>query len=261
MTDNNSNDTSNSPDSSNIELDDIVDIEKYIIHSKSEITQKLRLLAKSKSAINGYFNNGNGFFLTSVIEVLRDKKLLVLDISSDPELTQKITNADNIIFKAKHQGITAQFKTSSIQTVKFQGQQFFACAIPEQLLWVQRRENFRVSIPRSNNAIFQFHTEQGDMAEHRIIDVSGVGIAIADESFSLKMEAGYEFNNVNLIFSNELSCSTSLTVQNTLPLNFSDPSKGQRLGCHFNGLATDFAADLQRFINQLDSEYRKSLSE
>ncbi len=265
MTDNNPDNTStgssNAPDSSNIELDGITDIEKYFLHSKGEIVQKLRLLAKSKSSISGYFNHGNDFFLTSIVDVLRDQNILVLDVSPDPELNQKITDADNIVLKTKHLGVTAQFKTQSIQTAKFQGQHLFACAIPDDLLWVQRREHFRVRIPQSNNALFQIKTNQGDTNEYRIIDVSGGGIAIADESFSLKVEAGDEFNDVALIFNDELSCSTDLTVQNTLPLHFDKPTAGQRIGCHFSGLFTDFSADLQRYINQLDSHYRKTLSD
>ncbi len=262
MTNNNlNNPSSNTTGSSNIDLEGITDIEKYLLHSKGEIVQKLRLLGKSKSSISGYFNHGNDFFLTSVIDVLRDKNILVLDITPDTELNKKITSAENIIFKAKHLGITAQFKTSSIQTAKFKGQQLLACAIPDDLLWVQRREHFRVHIPLSNNALAQIKTEQGELAEYRIIDVSGGGIAIADESFTLKVEAGDEFNNANLIFSNELSCTTALTVQNTLPLHFDKPAAGQRIGCHFHPLLADFSADLQRYINLLDSHYRKTLSD
>lgn len=266
MTDNNPNnsspDASEAASSSNIDLDGITDIEKYLLQSKGEIVQKLRLLGKSKSSISGFFNHGNDFFLTSVIDVLRDKNILVLDISSDPELNKKITTASNIILKAKHLGITAQFKTPSIQTAKFKGQQLLACTIPDNLLWVQRREHFRVHIPLSNNAMFQIKTEQDRVSEYPIIDVSGGGIAIADETFSLKVEAGDEFNNVSLFFNDDLSCTTDLIVQNTLPLHFDKPSAGQRVGCRFNSLLlTDFSADLQRYINLLDSHYRKTLSD
>ncbi len=259
MTDNTPN--THLDDTTDIDLDNIADIEKYLLRSKGEIVQKLRLLSKSKSAISGYFNNGNDFFLTSIIEVLRDKNVLVLDITPDPELNKKITAASPIVFKAKHLGIAAQFKATNIQTAKFKNQQYFACAIPDDLLWVQRREHFRVHIPLSQNALVQIKTNQGDIKEYRIIDVSGGGIAIADESFTLNVEAGDEFNNVDLIFSNELSCTTDLTVQNTLPLHFNKPSAGQRIGCHFNALFADFAADLQRYINQLDSYYRKTLND
>ncbi len=257
MTDNNSN--NHSPDSSDIEVENTADIEKYFLHSKGEIVQKLRLLAKSKSSISGFFNHGNDFFLTAVVDVLRDKNIVVLDVSPDAALNERITGAENIVFKAKHLGITAQFKVQSIQTAKFHGQHLFACAIPDDLIWVQRREHFRVRIPLGNHALSQIKTNQGDISEYRIIDVSGSGIAIADEAFALKVEAGDELNNVDLFFDNELSCTADLIVQNTLPLYFDKPAEGQRIGCHFNGLRTDFSAELQRFINQLDSHYRKTL--
>ena len=250
------NDNTNKP-TSDEDLENIADIEKYFLHSKGEIVQKLKLLAKSKSALTGYFNNGNDFFLTSIIDVLRDKNILVLDINRDKNLNDKITQSKRIVFKAKHLGITAQFNTDSIQTAKFQGQQFLACVIPDDLLWVQRREAFRAHIPINNNAVCQTKDKDGELSEFRMIDVSGGGIALADENFSLQVEAGDEFNNVNLIFNDELSCTTNITVQNTLPLNFNSPSAGQRIGCKFNALKTDFAADLQRYINQLDSQSRQ----
>lgn len=240
-------------------LENIADIEKYFLHAKGEIVQKLRLLAKSKSSITGYFNHGNDFFLTGIVDVLRDKNILVLDISNDQTLNKKITEANHIVFKTKHMGITAQFNAQSVQTAKFKGQQYFACTIPEELLWVQRREHYRAHIPMSNKAVCQIKNNEASLEEYRIIDVSCGGIAIADENFCLKVEAGEEFINANLIFIDELSTTTSLTIQNTLPLNFNAPDSGQRIGCRFGSLRSDFEAELQRYINLLDSEYRKTL--
>jgi len=263
MINDNPNDSSSNPSntsSSSTELENIADIEKYFIRSKGEIVQKLRLLSKGKSALTGYFNNSSEFFLTAIIDVLRDKNVIVLDISKDEALNSKITQSGHVVFKAKHSGITAQFDTDLIQTAKFQGQQFFACKIPDDLLWVQRRNDFRVHIPLGNNAVCQIKNDDGELIEYRIIDASGGGIAIADESFALKVEAGEQFTGVNLIFNKELSCTTNLTIQNTLPLNFSSPTAGQRIGCSFQFLQADFSADLQRYINQLDSLYRQTSS-
>lgn len=250
--------TDNATSSSNDDLENIADIEKYFLRSKGEIIQKLRLLAKSKSSITGYFSNGNEFFLTAIIDVLRDKNVIVLDISRDQELNKKITQSKRIVFKTKHLGVTAQFNIDSIQTAKFQNRQFFACEIPSDILWVQRRNDFRVQIPMSNHATCQVKNDAGELNKYRIIDVSGGGIAIADEKFALKVEAGEEFKDASLIFNNELSCTANLTIQNTLPLNFASPGAGQRIGCSFQFLQADFAADLQRYINQLDNQYRQT---
>lgn len=250
-------DTSNTPqpDSDDV-LDNITDIEKYFLHSKSEIVHKLRLLASSKSSLTGYFNNGNEFFLTAVIDVLRDKNILVLDITHDSALNKKITEADHLVFKTKHLGISAQFNTSSVQTAKFQGEQHLACEIPEDLLWVQRREDYRVHIPMNNNAVCQIKNSEGTIEEYRIIDVSGNGLAIADENFALNYEAGDQLTDVNLIFEEDLSCTTNLVIQNKLPLNFSSPAAGQRLGCQFVLLQPAFSTNLHRFINTIDSQHR-----
>ena len=248
-----------SPDSN--ELDGIADIEKYFLHSKGEIAQKLRLLEKSKSSITGYFNNGNEFFLTAIVDVIRDKNILVLDISNNKELNDKVLKSEHIVFKAKHLGITAQFNTKNMQTAKLKGQRFFACPLPEDLLWVQRRQYFRVRIPLCDNALFQITKEVGELKEYRIIDVSAGGIAIADETFELQVEAGDELHDSNLIFEDNLSTTTNLTIQNTLPLDFNNPDAGQRIGCMFQGLKSDFAAELQKYINALDSHYRKTLDD
>lgn len=145
--------SANTSSSSTDELENIADIEKYFIRSKGEVVQKLRLLAKGKSALTGYFNNSSEFFLTSIIDVLRDKNVVVLDISKDNALNNKITQSGRVVFKTKHLGITAQFDTALVQTAKFQGQQFFACEIPDDLLWVQRRNDFRVHIPDRKSVV------------------------------------------------------------------------------------------------------------
>lgn len=260
------NDNTNNPPTSsetttaepNAELDGTVDLDKYFLSSKGEIVQKLKLLGKSKSSITGYFNSGNDFFLTAVVDVLRDKNILILDIGQNKELNTKIANTDRLVFKTKHLGITAQFNATSIQTAKFKGEQYFACAIPDSLLWVQRRQFFRVQIPRSYNAVAQIKNENGELTEYRMIDVSSGGIALEDELFSLKVEAGDEFIDANLIFEDGLSTIATLHVQNTLPLDFKNSDSGQRIGCMFESLRADFATNLQRYINLIDSNYRKT---
>ena len=243
-----------------MQTDNIENTEKYLLHSRGEIIQKLKMLAKDKCLISAHFNAGRDSLITAVIDVLREKELLALDYGSNEKVNQKLLNADRIVFKTQHHGITAQFSARSVIKAKLKGQPVFAVPLPEDLLWVQRREFYRIRVPLGVPIICQHTDDDGVTTDHTIIDISSGGVALADPDYHFDLEdaAGTILQNCKITLPEFGEGIVSLEIRNQLPLKFEDPGAGQRIGCSFVSLGSDFESNIQRYIHHIEAQ-RKQL--
>ena len=100
----------------------IEDDEKFLIYSQTEIMQKLRMLQKNRSIVTAYFDDGKQTLLTAVIDVLTDKKMVLLDYGPDEAMNNALVAARKVVFKSQMQGVTAKFSIRDVKKAKYQGQ-------------------------------------------------------------------------------------------------------------------------------------------
>ena len=235
--------------------------EKYLLHNRAAIIQKLKQLAKGKNNITAHFAEGKYSLLTQVVDVLNDKGLVVLDYGSNEEINKKIIEAKRIIFKTQHEGITAQFSVSKVQKAKFQARPAFACAIPESLLWVQRREFYRVRIPLADNIRCQLIHDQDVIIEYPILDISIAGMALHMKELDLEytLQPGMTFNHARLLLHDGEVGLVNLEIVNQMPMKNDNPDAGERLGCQFHDVSGDTSAMIQRYIYNIEQLSRRTL--
>ncbi len=226
--------------------------EKYLLSSKAAIIQKLRQLAKSKNNITAHFGSGKYSLLTQVVEVLPDKDLVVLDYGSNEAINKKLLQSEHTVFKTQHEGVTAQFSTDFLQKARLHGKPAFACAIPESLLWMQRREFYRVRIPLRDNIFCELIHNEEILVSYPVLDISIAGLAIRIEESKYDIEPGMFFNGARLILPNEESGLVNIEIMNQLPLKQDNPEAGLRFGCQFHNISTDISAKIQRYIYDIE---------
>lgn len=227
-----------------------------MLHGRGEIIQKLRQLGKKHSLISVYFNNRT--MLSTVVDVLSDKNLLVLDYGADEELNQKLLKHNRAIVKTDYDGIKSQFTVTNIRKARLQGKPSFACDLPENVLWVQRREFYRVRIPLSESVSCELVHEDGTSTEYPVLDISTGGIGLFDKDDELDLEPGNIFNNCKLILGDHGAATVNLEIRNHILKDPNDPSKGTRCGCAFLNLSGDLEANVQRFINLVDQQQNRT---
>lgn len=227
-----------------------------MLYGRGEIMQKLRQLGKKNSLLTIHFNEQS--MLSTVVDVLADKNLLVLDYGGDEELNQKLLKYDRAVIKTDYDGITAQFSISNIRKARLQGKSSFACSLPESVLWVQRREFYRVRIPLSETVTCELIHGDNHRTEYPVLDISTGGIALFDINDELELEPGNIFHNCKLTLGEHDSALINLEIRNHIPVNPDDPSKGTRCGCAFINLVGDFEGSVQRFINLVDQQQKRT---
>ena len=236
-------------------IDSIENMENYMLHSRGEIIQKLRQLGKKNSLISLHF--GEQSMLSTVVDILTDKSLLVLDYGGNEEMNQKLLKHNKATIKTDYDGITAQFSIKDIRKARLQGKASFACPLPESVLWVQRREFYRVRIPLSEVVTCELIHGDNNRTEYPVLDISTGGIALFDANNELELEPGNIFHNCKLTMGEHGTAIINLEIRNHILKNPSDPSEGTRCGCAFLNLTGDFESDVQKFINTVDMQQKR----
>ena len=236
-------------------IDSIENMENYMLYGRGEIMQKLRQLGKKNSLISLHF--GEQSMLSTVVDVLADKNLLVLDYGGNEEINQKLLKYNRAVVKTDYDGITAQFSIKDIRKARLQGKPSFACPLPENVLWVQRREYYRVRIPLSEVVTCELIHGDNNRTVYSVLDISTGGIALFDESNELELEPGNIFHNCKLTLGDHSTTFINLEIRNHILKNPNDPSEGTRCGCAFLNLTGDFETAVQKFINVVDLQQKR----
>ncbi|MCK5385819.1 MAG: flagellar brake protein [Gammaproteobacteria bacterium] len=236
-------------------IDNIENIEHYMLYGRGEIMQKLRQLGKKHSLISLHFNERT--MLSTVVDVLSDKNLLVLDYGSNEEMNQNLLKHNRAVVKTDYDGIQAQFTIKDIRKARLQGKPSFACSLPESVLWVQRREFYRVRIPLSEVVTCELIHSDNNRTEYPIIDISTGGIALFDQNDELELEPGNTFHNCKLTLGDHSTVFINLEVRNHILKNPNNPDEGTRCGCAFLNLSGDIEVDIQKFINLVDLQQKR----
>lgn len=236
-------------------IDSIENMEHYMLYGRGEIMQKLRQLGKKNSLISLHFNDST--MLSTVVDVLADRNLLVLDYGGDEEMNQKLLKYNRAIVKTDYDGIQAQFTIKDIRKARLQGKPSFACPLPTDVLWVQRREFYRVRIPLSEVVTCELIHGDNNRTEYPVLDISTGGIALFDKNDELELEPGNTFHNCKLTLGDHSTAFINLEIRNHILKNPNDPSEGTRCGCAFLNLTGDFEVDVQKFINLVDLQQKR----
>lgn len=225
--------------------------EDFLVANHASIVQKLHQIAKANRVITAFFDDGVRSMNTAILDVLHDMDLIVLDACLNETTNQHMLKADRLIFKTTMDGVEVQFSVNSIMKAKFQEQAVFAIPIPDRMLWVQRRDYYRISAPEEAPVHIDITNEAGDSDSYRVLDISVGGLSIQDNDNRLELDPG-TLLECHLHLPENGHADVTLEVRNRIPFSRRRRDAGQRLGCAFVDLNMSFASNIQRYIHTLD---------
>lgn len=237
--------------------DNIENVEQYLLYSKAAIVQKLRQLSKGKNMITAHFGQGQNSLLTLVVDVLPDKDLLVLDYGADEKVTRKLLEAERAVFKTSYEGITAQFSTSGFQRAKRHGKAAIACRLPDALLWVQRREFYRIRVPMSEVVSCELLNQDNEPVQLPTLDLSVGGLALHHTGQPIEFEEGQVYEICKLLIPDINPVQISLEIRNIIPIGTMD-NDGYRIGGQFINPGMDTSSLIQRYIQSIETQLTRN---
>ena len=238
---------------------------KYLLYSRSEIIFVLRAVLQKGSMITVYFDQGQSFLLTSLLDVDAEKGSLLFDMGSNEEMNRKASKADRLLFTTSLDKVKVQFSLKHLEQVQHAGRPAFRSAIPETVLRLQRREYYRLSTPIANpiRCALQIQGEDGtrEQADPPLLDISGGGVGLmVDTARADSFKVGTVFTDCRMMLPEEGALVATLIVRNAFDVTTKTGNHYLRVGCEFVDLPGTRLTMVQRYITRIERERKARMS-
>lgn len=231
------------------------DYAQYLLHAKSEIVFVLRSLIEHVSQITVFFNEGKDLLLTTVIAVSDDA--LVIDYGASSEMNRKALLADKLFCVASLKKVRIQFLLRGLTQVTYEGRPAFQAKLPVDLLRLQRREFFRLTMPITRPLKCAMPTADASGAaqiiEVNVVDISGGGLAIALPD-GVDFVDDQEFPNCRIELPEVGAVTATVAIRNQFEITLRSGARVRRAGCEFVKLPGPALTLIQRYIIKVERE-------
>lgn len=229
---------------------------RYLVHSRQEIAQILRAIQRQNEIVTAYFNQGQEFFLTSILDADPDSGRLVLDCGPDEEANRRALVSNKLIFVSNQNRIKIQFSTSKLEQMEFKGRPAFRAKLPSSLLKLQRREYYRLVAPIRASLHCVIPDVAGVRVEAEVADISVGGVGISGFPMTMTLVEGLLLPSCRIALPEEGTVVTALEVRNLQQITRRSGQTMIRAGCVFVGIPAPHEAMIQRYIIRIDRERR-----
>lgn len=225
--------------------------ENFRVHSKIDILFILRGIMQANSLITFYFGHAKSFILTSILAINADKKEIIIDYGANEKISQQALQSKELIFVTTQNKVKIEFICSYINKTELKGKNAFSVNIPEHLLRIQRRDNFRVATPITKplKCIIPILLEDKSIkAEITLLDISCGGIGAIDQHTVISLEPETIYHNCQISLPEIGIVNTTIKVKNTYAMKLHNGNSYLRIGCEFIDLPAKTEAMIQRYI-------------
>lgn len=228
------------------------DLARYRVESKLDIVRVLREIARDTTMVSAFFNEGRNQTITTIIKVIPEKDLLVLEKSQGEHDKQLMLASPKIDFEGRPNQVLVRFRVDGLTAAKFNGDSVFVTRLPDYIYRVQRREFFRISTSVIDPLTCHIPLiKQRDSLE--LADISVGGLSLNDPDFIFPDQIIELFNKIN-------NCVLHIPEHGDIRVNlelrniFTRTIKGkeiQRIGFAYVNLNAGQMTIIQRYINRL----------
>jgi flagellar brake protein len=238
---------------------------KYLLYSRSEIVFVLRSVLQKGSMITVYFDQGQSFLLTTLIEIDAEKGHLLFDLASDGEMNRRALLTDRLLFTTSLDKVKVQFSLKRLEKAEYKGRPAFRGAIPESLLRLQRREYYRLTTPIANPVRCRFNVVRADgstaAADVPLLDISGGGVGLMVEADRKDdFPSGATFTDCRIDLPEEGILVATLVVRNAFEVTSKSGNRHLRVGCEYVDLPGTRLTMIQRYITRVERERKARMS-
>lgn len=230
---------------------------RFRIFSRAEIVALLIGLEEERGAVTLYFNN-SGFIVSRVLSVDSANKTVIFDLGANPQANAQLLAAEEILAITSLHNVTLEFSLDKMQPVDLPDGPAVRTALPEYMLRLQRRENFRVPTPvlRPINIAVPGKDETSPTLLLRISDMSCGGLGVEGDANCAHLHSGLVLDNCRFDLPDVGQVVAAVEVRH---VDRSEEPGGKlriRCGLRFLTLSPQMAALVQRYVMKLERDWR-----
>lgn len=246
--------------------DDTIDnLEPYRVRSRREIIFLLDGVRSQRQLVKMSASGSSEAVLTSILAVLPDEGYVVFDAAPTQTQNYRLTNCDRISFETKLDQIRVLFNTETAESIEHQAYPALRVPLPESMLRIQRRQFYRVNVPRANPVTVTFlppgtpGKPLDKPAAVCMLNISMGGVAVVDEQNLLEGTPGIIYENCVLALPGG-SMTVSLEVTNVAHIKLANGKAVRHLGCRFVNISNAMSSLVQRFILKLERDHNAKMT-
>ena len=237
--------------------------DRYQVRNALEIERILRGLIAQRALMTAHAGDHGAYFVTAVLDVDDEDGTLVCDYGVDAALTERALSAPRLTFITQLDHVRIQFSASGARAIPYEGGPAFRVAIPEVVTRLQRREFYRLRIPRGRPLYCQVQLPTGvDAGAKRISlpvhDVSCGGVAVSGWPEGFVPRTAMELPDIWIELPDLGRLVADLRVVHVQGKSGRGPGAG-RFGCRFVSASHGASMLVQRYINRIEREQRALL--
>jgi c-di-GMP-binding flagellar brake protein YcgR len=228
---------------------------EYLITNPKEIVSILQTIAKRKSRVALYYNEGISMVLTMVLAV--DENGVWIDAASNPQDNRLIERSKRIIFVSTHNQAKVQFIATDVMLGTYEDAPAFSLGLPRKLLRLQRRDYYRLVTAETGalNCIVRPVADQDLQHEITVMDISIGGVALVCEQTGVELHPGMVYEHCQIDLPEIGTLEATIEVKNTFEITDRNGKVKRRAGCIFVKPDGKTTMLLQRYVAQMQQQF------
>jgi len=229
---------------------------QFMLRTHTEIQVVLRGLYDHVSQMTVFFNEGKDMLITTLAEVGDDH--LILDYGPSSEMNRKALEAEKHFCVSTLEKVRVQFILRGFSKVEHEGRTAFRCALPDEVLRLQRREFYRLVTPimRPLKCTMPIRLADDSVCIHEasVFDISGGGLGVSAPDKGILFERDMEFPSCRVDLPEVGFVVGTLRVRSVFDVVLRSGAHTRRAGCEFVKLPGPMATLIQRYIIKVERE-------
>lgn len=223
----------------------------------ADIYRIIKSLQQARSFLSVKLGNSSDTFGSIILHTDFDKQVFVIDQLSPETGNPLIQRKTKIAVSGLLDGVPALFGTTTYHTaLQIDGSRVHSLHFPETITYNQRRQAFRISVPRSiDSSITLQAPSRGASLQGRVIDISASGIGCEFVYHLQDLEKGSVISHVHIVVGNVLDMTCDLICQ--YPPHTDENSNYFRMGTEFCALNSSQEKAVARTVLMLQQNARK----
>jgi c-di-GMP-binding flagellar brake protein YcgR len=224
-----------------------------------EIVANLRLLQQHNDPLVISFANRTQRYQSYVIDVDRDKQLLILDEIMPSDGERLLLSGEHFTAEGFHEGVRIAWKSNlPISAGEYEGHRSYFCHLPQEITYHQRRNAYRAPLKQTDPVKVDLALDDSRTLSGQLMDISATGAKVrfdGDVHNVLNPGAIHECFTAHLPFG---AMTTPIEIRH---VQFEDKVNLSFVGIRFHSINGQAQRQVERFVYQLQREARRFESE
>lgn len=225
------------------------------VHASVEIQFTLNALCKSRTPLTCEAGDPGNAFTTEILAADASGGLI---LDTPPLQTQmaETLRSTLLTLRTAAGGVRIEFELERVSPTNWEGGPALRAPLPKRILKIQRRNFFRITIPKSRPIACVITAPGAEPFSYPILDIGLGGVALLSKEREPPLEIGKTYEKCKISLPELSTIEPRVLVRHVADIPSKIGPTAQRYGCEFVDLRGPQEALIQRFVLQLERDRR-----